>query len=82
MSAETVTSVLGWSMVINFTIFFVWVIAMQLMPDLTYKTQTLVTSITREESDLVMYRMMGQYKILMLVTHFGPYVALRIVLGG
>ena len=69
-------------MVINFAIFFVWVIAMKLMPDLTYKTQSLVTSITREEFDLVMYKMMGQYKILMLVTHFGPYVALRIVLGG
>jgi hypothetical protein len=81
MNAETITSVLGWSMVINLTIFFVWVIAMKLMPNLTYKTQSLVTSITREEFDLVMYKMMGQYKILMLVTHVGPYVALRIVLG-
>ena len=81
MSAETITSVLGWSMVINFAIFFVWVIAMKLMPDLTYKTQSLVTSITREEFDLVMYKMMGQYKILLMVSHFGPYVALRIVQG-
>ena len=81
MSPETITSVLGWSMVINFAIFFVWVIAMNLMPNQTYKTQSLVTSITREEFDLVMYKIMGQYKILMLITHFGPYVALRIVLG-
>ena len=50
-------------------------------PNLTYKTPSLVTSITREEFDLVMYKIMGQYKILMLITHFGPYVALRIVLG-
>jgi nitrogen fixation protein FixH len=59
MSPETITSVLGWSMVINFVIFFVWVIAMMLMPNLTYKTQSLVTSITREEFDLVMYKIMG-----------------------
>ena len=81
MNPETITSVLGWSMVVNFTIFLIWVIAMMLMPNLTYKTQSLFTSITREEFDLVMYKIMGQYKILMLITHFGPYVALRIVLG-
>ena len=79
MSIENVLAVLGWSMVINFGILFVWVLAMKLMPDLTYRTQTLVTSISREEFDRVMYTMMGHYKIAMLVTHFGPYVALRIV---
>lgn len=81
MDTETITSVLGWSMVVNFAIFFLWVIAMKLMPNLTYKTQSLVTSITREEFDLVMYKIMGQYKVLMLITHIGPYVALRIVMG-
>lgn len=79
MSVENVLAVLGWSMVINFGIFFVWVLAMKFMPELTYRTQSLVTSISREEFDRIMYTMMGQYKIAMLITHFGPYVALRIV---
>lgn len=79
MTAQDLMAVLGWSMVINFTIFFIWVLAMTLMPNLTYKTQTLVTSISREEFDKIMYRMMGQYKLALLVTHVGPYIALRIV---
>ncbi len=79
MIAQDVLAVLGWSMVINFSIFLVWVVALMLAPDLTYKTQQLVTSISREEFDRSMYRLMGQYKIALLVTHFGPYVALRIV---
>jgi hypothetical protein len=54
MTIENLIAVLGWSMVINFGIFLVWVIFTKAMPELTYKTQT-------------------------LVTHFGPYMALRIV---
>jgi hypothetical protein len=81
MTMETVASVLAWSMVINFSIFLIWVLAMKFMPDLTYKTQSLVTSISREDFDKIMYKMMGQYKIALLVTHFGPYVALRIVMS-
>jgi hypothetical protein len=79
MTIENALAVLGWSMVVNFGILFVWVLALKLMPDLTYRTQTLITSVSREEFDRIMYTMMGQYKIALLVTHFGPYVALRIV---
>lgn len=79
MNVDNLTAVLGWSMVINFGIFLVWVLALKFMPDLTYRTQTIVTNISREEFDRLMYKMMGQYKIAMLVTHLGPYVALRIV---
>ena len=81
MSMENLVSVLGWSMVINFGIFLLWAAAMALMPNVTYKTQSLFTSISREDFDLSMYRLMGQYKLALLVTHFGPYVGLRIVLG-
>jgi hypothetical protein len=79
MTIENALAVLGWSMVVNFGILFVWVLAQKLMPDLTYRTQSLVTSISREEFDRIMYTMMGQYKMALLVTHFGPYIALRIV---
>jgi hypothetical protein len=79
MTIANITAVLGWSMVINFGIFLIWVMAMMLMPNLTYRMQTLVTSISRDEFDRAMYTMMGQYKIAMLITHLGPYVALRIV---
>lgn len=79
MTIENILAVLGWSMVINFGILFIWVLAMKLMPNLAYRTQSIVTTISREEFDKVMYTMMGQYKMAMLITHFGPYIALRIV---
>jgi hypothetical protein len=79
MTVENTLAVLGWSMVVNFGILLIWVLAMKLMPNLTYRTQSLVTSISREDFDRIMYTMMGQFKLALLITHFGPYVALRIV---
>ena len=79
MTIESALAVLGWSMVVNFSIFFVWALALMFMPDLTYRTQRMVTSISREDFDRLMYTMMGQYKIALLITHLGPYIALRIV---
>ena len=60
-------------------ILLVWALALMLMPDLTYRTQSLVTKISREEFDRLMYTMMGHYKTALFVTHLGPYIALRIV---
>jgi hypothetical protein len=79
MLIENILAVLGWSMVINMGVFLVWVLAMLFMPELTYRSQSLVTSISREEFDRVSYTMMGHYKIAILITHLGPYIALRIV---
>ena len=79
MLVENILAVLGWSMVINMGIFLVWVLAIFFMPELTYRSQSLVTSISREEFDRFMYTMMGHYKIAILITHLGPYIALRIV---
>ena len=79
MTIENTLAVLGWSMVVNFGILLVWALALILMPNLTYRTQSLVTKISREEFDRLMYTMMGHYKIALFVTHIGPYIALRIV---
>ncbi|MCH9695429.1 MAG: hypothetical protein K0U72_13035 [Gammaproteobacteria bacterium] len=79
MTPQDVTAVLGWSMVLNFTVFLIWVLAMTTMPNLTYRTQALVSSISRDDYEKIMYRLLGQYKLALLLTHVGPYVALRIV---
>jgi hypothetical protein len=79
MTIQNTLAVLGWSMVVNFGVLFVWFLALKFMPDLTYRTQTFVTSISREDFDRIMYKLMGQYKMAILLTHFGPYIAIRIV---
>ena len=72
MTIENTLAVLGWSMVVNFGILLFWALAMKLMPNLTYRTQSLVTTISREDFDRIMYTMMGQFKIALLITHFAP----------
>jgi hypothetical protein len=79
MTIENTLAVLGWSMVVNFGVLFIWFLALKLMPDLTYRTQNFVTAISREDFDRIMYTLMGQYKMAIILTHFGPYIALRIV---
>jgi Na+-transporting methylmalonyl-CoA/oxaloacetate decarboxylase gamma subunit len=79
MTIENTLAVLGWSMVVNFAVLLFWALAMKLMPNFIYRTQSLVTAISREDFDRILYTMMGQFKIALLITHFGPYVALRIV---
>ena len=79
MTIENTLAVLGWSMVVNFGILLVWALAIKLAPGLLYRTQSIVTAISREDMDRIMYTLMGQFKLALLVTHFGPYIALRIV---
>ena len=79
MTIENTLAVLGWSMVVNFGILFIWALAVTLMSNLTYRIQAKFIAISREDYDRIMYTLMGQYKLALLVTHIGPYIALRIV---
>lgn len=79
MSIENLLAVLGWCMVVNISVVLLLGLAMVFAPDLIYRTQRLVVHISREEFELTLYRMMGHYKLGILLFNFSPYVALRIV---
>ncbi len=79
MTVENTLAVLGWCMVVNFLTLVVWTFSMMLWPNLTYRTQRLVTSISQEDFERTIYRLMGQYKLGILLFNFAPYIALRIV---
>ena len=79
MTVENILAVLGWCMVINFSILMIWALAMMLAPNVIYRTQSLVTSISREEFGLIIYKLMGLYKLGIMLFNFAPYVAIRIV---
>jgi hypothetical protein len=51
MAIENILAVLGWSMVVNFGILLFWALVMKLMPNLTYRTQSIITPISREDFD-------------------------------
>ena len=79
MTTATLVSMLGWSMVVNFIVLAIWAFSMLLMPGVVYRLQRPFAPISRDDWQRVMYRLIGQYKILLLVTHVGPYLALRIM---
>ena len=80
MTVDNTLAVLGWCMVINFGVLLIWALAMMLAPNLTYRTQRLVTSISQEDFERIIYQMMGCYKLGILLFNFAPYIAIRIVL--
>ncbi len=79
MTVDETLAVLGWCMVVNFGVLLFLVIARSVAPNLIYRTQRLVTSISQEEFDRTMYTLMGQFKLAIILFNLAPYVALRIV---
>jgi len=79
MSIENLLAVLGWCMVINFGVLLLWFVFMTLFPKLTYRTQQIVVDISEPDFRLLMYRMMGQFKLAVIILNVSPYLALRIV---
>lgn len=79
MTVEELRTVLGWCMVINFGLMLLWLLCMKVAPDLTYRTQALMTNISREEFDRSMYNFMGYFKLGIILLNFSPYIALRIL---
>lgn len=79
MTIEETLAVLGWCMVVNFGVLLIWIIARAVAPNLMYRTQRLVTSISQEDFDRTMYTLMGQFKLAIILFNLAPYVALRIV---
>lgn len=79
MTVDNTIAVLGWCMVVNFGLLLFWFLAIQLMPNLVYRSQALVTSMSREDLDRTLYRLMGQFKLAVIIFNLAPYIALRIV---
>ncbi len=79
MTVDNLIAVLGWCMVINFGLMLFWVLAIWLMPNVVYRSQALVTSMSREDLDRTMYRLIGQFKFAVVIFNLAPYLALRIV---
>ncbi len=79
MTVDNSIAVLGWCMVINFGLMLFWVLAIWLMPNVVYRSQALFTSMSREDLDRTMYRLIGQFKFAVIIFNLAPYLALRIV---
>lgn len=79
MSIDNLIAVLGWCMVVNFGLLLIWALAFKLAPELVYRSQRNFFAISREDFELTMYRLLGYFKLTVLIFNFAPYIALRIV---
>jgi hypothetical protein len=44
-----------------------------------YKSQRIVTSLTREQFEPIFYSLLGMFKIVFLVFNLVPFIALKII---
>jgi len=78
MTIEQLTVFLGWSIIINAGLMLWAVIALAVMPDLVYKTQGLVSKLSREDLEKEMYHFLGLFKLGIIFLNFTPYLVLRL----
>ena len=79
MDIKKITSVLGWSIILNFALLLWWVLWMIFAHDWVYQTQSMVVDISVQQMDVIHYGAMAFYKILILVFNVIPYLAIKIV---
>lgn len=80
MTIDELTAFLGWGIVINAGFMLLWLVFFKFAPDLTYRTQRTLIDISQQEFEQLMYRMMGYFKLGIILFYFTPYLALRIMI--
>lgn len=79
MTPETLQSFLGWCSILNMALLMFWVTIVAIVPDLVYRTQRHWFPMSREVHGVVMYCMLGFFKLLVLIFNVIPYLALYII---
>ncbi len=79
MDLQTLTTFFMWCSIINGSLLILWTAFLVLAPDLVYRTQSKWFPIPRETFNVVIYSLLGSFKIVLLVFSVVPYVALLIV---
>jgi len=79
MDIKTLQTFFMWCTIINAAVLVLWITMCLLAPDLVYRSQCRWFPIPRETFNVVMYSLIGVYKIFFLMFNLVPYVALLIV---
>jgi hypothetical protein len=76
---DLLMAVLGWSMVFNYGILLLWMMFLMWARIWMYNTHNRWFNIPEQEFHITHYRLMGQFKLGILLLNLSPYLALRIV---
>jgi len=79
MTLFSLQSFLGWCSILNIGLLMFWIVILAIAPDLVFRTQRRWFPMSREVHGVVMYGMLGLFKLLVLVFNVIPYIAIRLV---
>ena len=79
MSIEYIKDVFMWCTIINAGVLIVWVLLFKAMPNRIYDAQKMIFSISRENFDMLIYGLLGVYKLIFIIFVLIPFISLSIV---
>lgn len=79
MNIQTLTTFFMWCTIINGGILILWTMFFAFAPDFVYRIQSKWFPIPRETYNVVIYSILGLFKIVFLVFNVVPYVSLLII---
>jgi DNA-directed RNA polymerase subunit F len=79
MTIETAHNILQWSTLISVAILLIWFIIITVAHDILYRMYSRRMKITVEQFDAIHYAGMTIFKILIVVFHLAPLLALYII---
>lgn len=81
MTLETVRDFLAWCTVINFVFLFIAGLLSIGINDWSSRLQSKLFRLTVEEARAFNYKILGIYKVLIVVFNLVPYLALRVIVN-
>ena len=79
MDIQTLTRFFMWGTIINGTLLVFWTLISLISPNLLYRSQKMFFSISQETFNIVIYSLLGLFKLLFLVFNLVPFLALLII---
>ena len=73
------TTILGWSIIINFGLLLWWSVLIRFSHDFIYRIHSKWIKIPVETFDAIHYASLGFYKLLIIVFIVIPYLVLKII---
>ena len=78
-SLDTITQFLGWCTVINMAILAFIALFLMTMRDTAIRMHSRMFGVSEADLPRIFYQYMANYKILMVVLNFVPYLALKMM---
>ncbi|MCA9004252.1 MAG: hypothetical protein KDA70_03185 [Planctomycetaceae bacterium] len=79
MDLQSLTAFFMWCTIVNGSILIVWVLIFLLAPEMVYRSQNAWIKLPQESFNVIMYCMIGLFKLLFLVFNAVPYLALLLI---